>query len=385
MLVGVARSPALFRGRRRRSSSTQPSERTLAETLAGINAPPPDATSTRGSTNTRGSTAPPAAVPTIPNVGVATAAAPSSFFAASFGSGGGQQQQGAAAVTPERHSSGSSALDFFSQLSGITSSVLSGTTSSSSSAHPSGATHANDPAAAGMSAFTGNFAGSFPGSQPYASHDGQFGQFVKPEPANPVVQEILQSLPDLSFMLADHLVVPGRDPGGLREFNSRPKVSAASIIASCVPRRAITHAAAALAAGGTGADAGAAAAPAAALVDSSASGTVEIQSTAPASAAATNAAATMEAEESGKQQMPTAGFDSLEDSAGVGHAAITAPAANMASTAPAGVGSATAVSDPGMAPPVAETSVSSVIAGMSMGGFMDDAEEDNDDWGDFES
>ncbi|CAI5976172.1 unnamed protein product [Closterium sp. NIES-64] len=242
--------------KRRRSSSTQPSERTLAETLAGINAPPPDATSTRGSTNTRGisttstpaalsfapaaqstalptplpapgalpttaptaahaaTSAPPAAVPTIPNVGVATAAAPSSFFAASFGSGGGQQQQGAAAVTPERHSSGSSALDFFSQLSGITSSVLSGTTSSSSSAHPSGATHANDPAAAGMSAFTGNFAGSFPGSQPYASHDGQFGQFVKPEPANPVVQEILQSLPDLSFMLADHLVVPGRDPGG---------------------------------------------------------------------------------------------------------------------------------------------------------------------------
>ncbi|CAI5514735.1 unnamed protein product, partial [Closterium sp. Naga37s-1] len=103
------------------------------------------------------------------------------------------------------------------------------------------------------------------------------------------------------------------------------------------------------------------------------------------SAAATNAAATMEAEESGKQQMATAGFDSFEDSAAAGHAAVTAPAANMASPAAGVVGSATAESDSGMVPPVAETSVSSVIAGMSMGGFMDDAEEDNDDWGDFES
>ncbi|CAI5530503.1 unnamed protein product [Closterium sp. Naga37s-1] len=219
----------------------------------------------------------PAAVPAIPSASGATgaaAAAPSSFFAASFGSAGvqqQQQQQGAATIAPERHSSGSSALDFFSQLSGITSSVLSGTASSSSSAHPSGATHTNDPAA-GMSAFAGNFAGSFPGSQPYTSHDGQFGQFAKPEPANPVVQEILQSLPDLSFMLADHLVVPGRDPGGLREFNSRPKVSAASIIASCVPPRAVAHAATVPTAGGAGAEAGAAAAPAAAAIVDSAEG-----------------------------------------------------------------------------------------------------------------
>ncbi|CAI5480541.1 unnamed protein product [Closterium sp. Yama58-4] len=427
--------------KRRRSSSTQPTERTLAETLAGINAPPSDATSTRGSTGARGSTgsagrtsnasddffaappssatpaavsaapaavpsafssvlptplpapgalpttapaaalaatsAAPAAVPAIPSASAATAAAPSSFFAASFGSAGGQQQQ-QPQQGAERHSSGSSALDFFSQLSGITSSVLSGTSSSSSSAHPSGATHTNDPAAAGMGAFTGNFSGSFPASQPYASHDGQFGQFVKPELANPVVQEILQSLPDLSFMLADHLVVPGRDPGGLREFNSRPKVSAASIIASCVPRRAMEHAAAEPAAGGTGAEAGAAAGAAAAgLVDSAESATTSV--------AATNAAATMEVEESEKQQVSAAAeFDSFQETPAVGHAAITAPAANMASGAPGVDGSAAAGSEPGMVPPVAETSVSSVIAGMSMGGFMD-AEEDTDDWGDFES